>query len=90
MADIACAKCGEQERLQGTTLQTFIHVLCQACGHSWQRDPRPTCLICGSHDLDHTPIPLWSAGRGTMRTPAGERDAWACKDCGGADVTRRD
>lgn len=90
MADVTCPKCGEQERLQGTTLQTFIHVRCEACGHGWQRELRPKCAVCGSADLEFTPIPLWSAGRGTMRTPAGQRDAWSCRKCGAADATRRE
>ena len=88
MAIVACPQCGEEERLRGLRRGDAIVVLCNACGTSWQRDAIPKCCYCGSKDLRPTPMPVWSRGRGTMQTPAGMRDAWACESCGSTDVTR--
>ena len=66
----------------------MIHVTCEVCGERWRRDLRRKCRFCGSEDLRYTPVTLWSAGRGTMKTPSGEQEAWACNACGGTDVTR--
>ena len=89
-AEVACPKCGEAERLIGIGGGKTIHIVCEACGHNWVRDTEPKCGYCGAgaDRLEYSPIPLWSAGRGTMRTPAGERPAWHCKDCERPDVTR--
>ncbi len=88
MADITCAKCGEEERLQGSRRGELIWIRCEACGEEWSRDPRRRCGYCKSEDLRYTPIPLWSGGRGTMQTPSGTRDSWTCEDCGASDATR--
>ncbi|MFC1706432.1 hypothetical protein ACFL59_06345 [Planctomycetota bacterium] len=89
MAIVVCQSCGEEERLRGTRRGDIIHVVCEACGARWDRDVSRRCCYCSSESLRYTPIPLWSSGRGTMRTPAGKRDSWACNDCGGRDVTRK-
>ena len=61
-----------------------------ACGHTWTRDLRRRCRDCGSEHLRYAPVTLWSAGRGTMRTPSGEKEAWTCNACGTTDATRAD
>ena len=85
-----CPECGETERLRGRRTETVIDLVCEACGHSWQRDPQRRCRSCGSDDLRYTPKPLWEKGRGEQRTPAGRIDAYACWGCGGVDVTSDD
>ncbi len=87
--DIACPACGEADRLSGSRSGEVIALSCDACGHRWERDTRPSCRHCGSHDLRYTPKPLWEKGRGDQRTPAGRYDAYACNACGETDVTRR-
>ena len=87
VAEIACPSCGEAERLRGRRAGDAIQVECEACGARWERDIRPRCRLCGSEDLRYTPEPLWERGRGDQRTPAGRRDAWACNECGGRNVT---
>jgi transposase-like protein len=89
MAMIECPSCGEDERLRGDRRGEAIYVVCEACGESWRRDLRKRCAYCSSEDLRYTPIPLWSAGRGTMRTPAGERESYTCNACGAEDATRK-
>ena len=89
MDTTACPSCGEEERLQGTPKGERIFIACNACGHGWLRDLKKVCVYCGSKELRYTPQPLWSKGRGTMRTPAGVREAYTCEACGDTDATRR-
>lgn len=87
MPDIACPSCGEEERLRGSRADGIVRLACERCGATWERDPRPTCRLCGSDDLRYVPRPLWERGRGEQRTPAGRIDAYDCYACGGRDVT---
>ena len=89
MAIVACPNCGEDDRIRGERRGEAIHVTCEACGNTWDRDTRKRCCYCDSKNLRYTPIPLWSGGRGTMQTPSGMRESWACDDCGEPDVTRK-
>ena len=90
MTSVICPSCGEEERLRGSREGDLIEVVCEVCGKKWIRDTGRRCRYCNSEHLRYTPIPLWSMGRGTMRTPSGERESWACEECGGSDVTRQD
>lgn len=87
MPEISCPSCGERDRLEGRRSDPTIEIECGSCGAVWERDASPRCGLCGSTDLDYTPEPLWERGRGEQRTPAGRLDAWACRSCGGQDVT---
>ena len=58
-------------------------------GHTRQRGTRRRCRSCGSENLRYTPKPLWEKGRGEQRTPTERIDAYACNDCGEADVVVR-
>jgi len=84
-----CPRCGESERLRGQASGTTIDITCEACGATWQRETTRRCSSCGSENLRYTPKPLWEKGRGQQRTPAGRIDAYACNDCGEADVVAR-
>lgn len=88
-ASISCPSCGEAKLLSGSRDGDVITMSCGACGHGWDRDTRPSCKHCGSHDLVYTPKPLWEKGRGNQQTPAGRFDAYACNACGELDVTKR-
>jgi hypothetical protein len=89
MSTVVCRSCGEEERLKGTPMGHRIFIACNACGDGWFRDLRPRCVYCDSEDLRSTPMPIWSKGRGTMRTPTGTREAWTCQRCGSTDATRK-
>lgn len=89
MTSVVCPACGEDDRLRGQRTGDVIQVACEACGHSWDRDLRPRCFNCQSENLSYRPQPLFSKGRGTMRTPAGQRDSWDCDECGQSDCTRK-
>lgn len=87
MARLTCPRCGEDDDLAGERVDETIVVTCGACGCRWDRDTTPRCGLCGSTELVYTPKPLWTAGRGDQRTPAGERPSYTCWSCGGRDVT---
>lgn len=87
MVQLTCPACGEDDDLSGQRDGDAIVITCGACGASRDRDPTPRCGLCGSTELASTPKPLWTSGRGEQRTPAAQRPAYACWDCGGRDVT---
>lgn len=89
MTEVACPSCGETEKIRGDRKPDSIRITCGVCTFAWTRNLKMTCYHCGSDQLRYTPIPLWSKGRGTMRTPSGKRDSWSCNDCGEPDVTRK-
>ncbi|HUP18130.1 MAG TPA: hypothetical protein VM848_19025 [Acidimicrobiia bacterium] len=88
MPQIACPTCGETENLTGTRADNgTITIDCGACGHTWERDARLRCRLCGADNLEYSPRPLWEKVRGNQKTPAGRYDAYTCLECGGQDVT---
>lgn len=90
MALVVCPKCGEDDRIRGERSGDTIRITCEVCSTSWDRDVSRRCIDCKSERLRYSPIPTWSAGRGTMQTPSGERESWTCKACGKVDCTRKD
>lgn len=91
MPIVACPACGEDEELTGERGDERTLLRCDACGHRWDRDLRPTCQLCGSDDLEVVPTStLEEAGRGQQRTPSGIRDLHVCWNCGARDATSAD
>jgi hypothetical protein len=90
MVSIVCPECGEDDDLRGKRDGDLIHLTCEICTHTWDRNLKPTCLNCSAdgEDLSFRPIPMFSKGRGTMMTPTGLRDSWDCDTCGQSDCTR--
>ena len=88
VADVACPSCGEDEELVGDRDDDRIVLICEACGHRWERGTRPSCRLCGSPDVEGIPTStLEEAGRGDQRTPSGIRLRYFCWSCRGDDVT---
>ena len=88
--NVVCPSCGEDDKLRGKRDGDLIHLTCEACAHTWDRDTKPTCFNCGAHGetLNYRPIPIFMKGRGLMQTPTGEKDAWDCDGCGQSNCTR--
>jgi ribosomal protein L37AE/L43A len=79
--DIACPQCGETESLRGTRSQDGIALLCEACGHAWNRDLTPSCKQCGSTDMQAVPLAILEKGRGTQLSVVGTRTIHLCSIC---------
>lgn len=80
--DIVCATCGTDDHLRGApTDDGMIELTCDACGSSWQRDPRPSCPKCGGHDLEAAPKVIVEKSRGTQMSIQGIHREFLCRDC---------
>lgn len=78
---IACARCGEEERLRGERRDETIVVRCEACGNEWVRD-REVCPGCGTRSLSDQREPLIQKARGTQQSIIGYRIVKECYSCG--------
>ncbi|MEX2555961.1 MAG: hypothetical protein WEB06_10035 [Actinomycetota bacterium] len=79
--DIACPSCGERERLRGERDAEVIVLICDTCGHSWERDPRPTCPNCGGRDLVEAPKAVVEKVRGDQMSVVGYTKVQLCRTC---------
>ena len=78
---IDCPGCGENERLRGSRRDDVIVLTCEVCGHSWNRDLRPTCVQCGGTDMQQVPLAILEKGRGTQLSVVGTRPIHLCSAC---------
>lgn len=81
MSEIACPSCGETERLRGTRHGETIVVVCEACGHEWERNP-DVCPNCGKRTISDQRVPLIQKARGTQQSIVGYRVVKECSSCG--------
>lgn len=88
MPVVACPVCGEDDDLAGRREGEAILLTCGGCGHTWDRDTRPLCRLCGSQDVEGIPTSTLSeSGRGDQWAPSGIRLVHYCWACRGNDVT---
>lgn len=80
-ADLRCSACGETEALRGERRPDAIVVTCQRCGHSWQRDLRPSCRTCGRTNLVMVQQPILEKVRGNQMSVVGTRTVQRCPAC---------
>ena len=78
---LVCPSCGESEQLRGTRQEDSILVRCEACGHTWKRDPE-ACPQCGSRTVVDRREPLMQKARGTQQSIVGYRIVKECGSCG--------
>lgn len=78
--DVRCPQCGEAERLKGERRDGGIVVVCEACGHRWERHS-DRCPQCGSRSLVPKRIPLLQKARGTQQSIIGYRMGKECNSC---------
>ena len=86
--EIVCPDCGEAEALRGTRMKSQINLLCEACGHTWIRDPAPSCERCGGDDMQAVPLAILEKGRGTQLSVVGTRTIHLCSVCDAATLRR--
>lgn len=79
--DVRCPACGEEERVEGSREGELIRLACEACGHTWERDPRPRCPHCGTDDLRRVPKAVMGKARGEQRSIVGTVTVHLCPDC---------
>lgn len=85
---VTCPGCGEDEDLTGARSGDAILLTCGSCGHTWDRDTRLVCGLCGSEEIEGVPTStLEEHGRAGVRTPSGIRLVHYCWACQGNDVT---
>jgi hypothetical protein len=86
--EIACPRCGEQDRLRGERHGDVIRLVCESCDHGWDRDPNPSCPTCGSRELRTVPLAILEKSRGTQLSIVGTRPIHLCPRCDAAALER--
>ncbi len=86
--DITCPDCGEREELRGKRRETAVDMSCDACGFAWERSLLPTCVTCGSTDMQTVPLAIVEKGRGTQLSVVGTRPIDLCSACDAGTLTR--
>ena len=81
MPDIACANCGEEERLVGARTGSSISIICEVCGLVWDRDLTPSCGTCGSTDVRAAFQAIVDKSRGTQLSIQSMRLVHLCPTC---------
>ena len=82
MVEIECAACGTDEFLRGTPLgDDTIELTCERCGATWVRDPRPSCPICGGHEMEAAPKVIVEKSRGSQMSIQGIQREFLCRVC---------
>ena len=79
--DIACPDCGETESLRGSRQSDSIALVCEECGHQWERALAPSCRSCGGTDMQQVPLAILEKGRGTQLSVVGTRPIHLCSQC---------
>lgn len=81
MPDIACANCGEDERLRGERIEAAITITCEVCGLVWDRDLMPRCPTCESTDVRPAFQAIVDKSRGTQLSIQSMRLVHLCPNC---------
>ncbi|MEE9416943.1 MAG: hypothetical protein V3V01_16805 [Acidimicrobiales bacterium] len=84
MADIVCAKCGEDERLLGDRSSDnpdIITITCEVCGLCWDRDLTPSCPTCGTTNVYPAFQAVLDKSRGTQLSIQSMRLVHLCPNC---------
>jgi len=79
--DLLCPGCGSDEHLRGERLGELIHVTCETCRLSWDRDPSPRCPDCGSSSVEAFPQAVLGKVRGNQLSLVGTRVVHLCPRC---------
>lgn len=81
MIGTECPACGESERLAGDREGEVIHLRCESCGKTWDRQPIPTCSTCGGTDMQAVPKAIVEKSRGTQLSVVGTLTIHLCSTC---------
>lgn len=79
--ELICPACGTDDDLAGRREGDVIHITCDACDLSWDRDLRPRCRSCGRDDVRSAAQAIWEKSRGTQMSIVSIRTVYLCPDC---------
>lgn len=86
--EIRCPHCAEADKLRGERDGEIIHLTCESCGATWDRELVPACPECGGDDLQAIPLAIVEKGRGTQLSVVGTRIIHLCYDCDADTIAR--
>ena len=78
---INCPACGERDRLRGERDGELIILACEACGHRWERDPRPAARTAGAAIWSRPPRGVAEKVRGDQMSIVGYTKVPLCRVC---------
>lgn len=79
--DLRCPTCATDEHLRGERDEDVIHITCDGCGASWDRDLRPRCPTCERTDVYAAAQAVWEKARGSQLSIVSVRTVYLCPDC---------
>lgn len=81
MDELICPGCETDEHLRGVRDGEVIHITCEACDVSWDRDLTPKCPTCGRTDVRPAAQAVWEKSRGSQLSIVSVRTVYLCADC---------
>lgn len=88
MDDLICPHCDSDEHLRGERDGDAIHMTCDACELTWDRDLKPRCKRCGNTDLRSAAQAVWEKSRGSQLSIVSVQTVHLCPDCDADKVAR--
>lgn len=79
--ELICPACATDQHLHGRRDGEVIHITCDGCGLSWDRDLTPRCPSCGRTDVHAAAQAVWEKSRGTQLSIVSVRTVYLCPDC---------
>jgi RNA polymerase subunit RPABC4/transcription elongation factor Spt4 len=79
--ELICPVCGSDDELRGEREDELIHVTCQRCDVSWDRDLTPRCPTCESTDVWSAAEAVWEKARGSQLSIVSVRTVYVCPTC---------
>lgn len=81
---VSCPNCGEEDELDGRTVDGAIVVTCGVCAVEWERDQTPSCPKCASTDVRPAFEAIVEKSRGTQLSMQSARLIHLCSVCDAA------
>lgn len=88
MDDLICPNCQTDDHLSGERDGEVIHLCCDECEFTWDRDLTPRCNRCGNTDLRPAAQAVWEKSRGTQLSIVSVQTVHLCPECDAEKVAR--
>lgn len=86
--DLTCPRCQSDEHLRGDRDGEVIHIACESCDISWDRDLTPRCKTCGGGNVRSAAQAVWEKSRGSQLSIVSVRTVYLCPDCDADKLAR--